>query len=311
MIYIDFEEGQGLGNQLFLYVAAYSLSKKHNTKVACINYTNFKGKEFLALDILILESISPKYKYYEKKVFDLVEKTYLYSYDKNFEEIDDETLIVGIFQDLAYQNYLTQNDLQSSIISINHKPVTNGETCCINIRGGEYKTVNSLLLNKLYWINAKRLFCRIYGSKIPIKIVTDDEEYAKSIFPDNEIVTGVENSFNELLSANYYILSNSSFPIIPILLNSKNVEDIFAPAGWSRPNGNSKFWYSPCNVYKGWKYLDTDGNIIDPVIVEKRKRHTEKYFFNNVLVVSENQINGFLLKAYMKTIKLISHLFKD
>ena len=47
MIRIKFEEGQGLGNQLWLFSATKSISEKLNYKLEIENFDKFKGLDFL------------------------------------------------------------------------------------------------------------------------------------------------------------------------------------------------------------------------------------------------------------------------
>ena len=50
MIKISFKKGQGLGNQLWLYTSAKSISEKLNFDLKILDFDNFKGKEFLSLN---------------------------------------------------------------------------------------------------------------------------------------------------------------------------------------------------------------------------------------------------------------------
>ena len=56
MIYLEFLEGQGLGNQLWNYVTLRSISSKLGFGYEIINPENFKGKNFLDI------TYSEKYK---------------------------------------------------------------------------------------------------------------------------------------------------------------------------------------------------------------------------------------------------------
>ena len=47
---IIFQEGQGLGNQLWLYASAKSICEKLDLKLEIKNFEKFKGKDFLNLD---------------------------------------------------------------------------------------------------------------------------------------------------------------------------------------------------------------------------------------------------------------------
>ena len=49
MLYLEFLDGQGLGNQLWNYVTLRSLSNKLGYEYEIINPKNFKGKSFLQI----------------------------------------------------------------------------------------------------------------------------------------------------------------------------------------------------------------------------------------------------------------------
>ena len=49
MIYLEFLDGQGLGNQLWNYVTLRSIAKKLDLNYEIINPDKFKGKEFLEI----------------------------------------------------------------------------------------------------------------------------------------------------------------------------------------------------------------------------------------------------------------------
>ena len=51
MIYLEFLEGQGLGNQLWNYVALRAITEKLGFNFKIINPHKFKGKEFIDINM--------------------------------------------------------------------------------------------------------------------------------------------------------------------------------------------------------------------------------------------------------------------
>ena len=77
MIYVEFLEGQGLGNQLWNYVALRSISSKLGFGYEIINPENFKGKNFLDI------KYSEKYKEDVSSIYSN-EKSYEYIFRENY-----------------------------------------------------------------------------------------------------------------------------------------------------------------------------------------------------------------------------------
>ena len=50
MLNISFKNGQGLGNQLWMFAAAKSISEKLNIELNIFEFSKFKGRDFLILD---------------------------------------------------------------------------------------------------------------------------------------------------------------------------------------------------------------------------------------------------------------------
>ena len=51
----------------------------------------------------------------------------------------------------------------------------------------------------------------------------------------------------------HLIIANSSFAILPALLN-ENVKEVITPRYWARPN--TKVWALPQNYYKQFTYIE-------------------------------------------------------
>lgn len=134
------------------------------------------------------------------------------------------------------------------------------DTCIINVRGGEYKSIPNVLLRKEYWDGAMR-FMKMRNKNIKFVVVTDDVPYAQSLFPE------IKDIYHFSIGMDYYIinnahnliLSNSSFAIFPAWLNPVPNKMVVAPRFWARHNVSSGYWASSDVFTFGWWFLDRNG----------------------------------------------------
>jgi hypothetical protein len=84
------------------------------------------------------------------------------------------------------------------------------------------------------------------------EVHTDDIEEAKKFFPDYPITHDIGLNWRSIRYAKYLILANSSFAILPALLNL-DVQKVIAPRYWARRN--VKVWALPQNYYKKFNYI--------------------------------------------------------
>ena len=282
MIYLEFLEGQGLGNQLWNYVALRAITEKLGLHFKIINPYKFKGKEFI--DIRYSSQIDKKRDnkikniFYESLFHDKNLKTYSSYFDKEVLKINPNTEIRGLFQS---EKYLFDKDINNYIkIKNNFKKNNNLKNkCLINIRGGEYKRFKNLILPKKYWLDAIENIKKI-SEDITFLIVTDDYDYASKLLPNIKILKGnISQDFINLFSAEYVILSNSSFAYFPVSLGEKP-KIIIAPAHWSRFGNNLERWTSPSNYYKGWKYQDKSGSFLTNKQIKQSIKSTITHYSN-------------------------------
>ena len=81
MIFIKFEKGQGLGNQLWNYVTLRSIAKYKSFDYSVLDYQNFKGIKFLEIEKSNLEL--SEFECIEEKINNFHETIY---YDKELDE---------------------------------------------------------------------------------------------------------------------------------------------------------------------------------------------------------------------------------
>lgn len=248
-----FHKGSGLGNQLHRYVMTRVLALDKGYDWGMIGIPYFKGYSFLNLDFGDLVEMENAKVFKEKRINNK-ERVDVREYDSDIQRVEDNTLIDGEFQDERYwEKYAHLVDRWFSVEPLDLSP----NMCVINFRGGEYKYFPELFLSQKYWVDAVNHMKKINPNMI-FKVVTDDEEEARTFFPTFEISHDIGKDWRSIRYAKYLILSNSSFAIFPAWLGSAH---IIAPYGWARHNVG--FWALPQNKYKGWNYLDKDGKIIE------------------------------------------------
>lgn len=251
-----FHEGSGLGNQLHRYVATRCLALDKGYEFSMVNPSGFKGKSFMRLD---MGSEFPYSHFIEANTGRVIveredqkmwqETTKYYNPEFNF--IEDDTIIDGEFQDERY--FEKHLDKILNWLNINPELMSGfyDDICVIGFRGGEYKIFPELFLTKEYWDEAIAKV-RAIKPNVTFKVVTDDPVTAKGFFPDFPISHEIGDDWTSILFAKFLIIANSSFYILPSLLN-KNAHTIIAPRYWARRNTGE--WSMPQNYYKSFKYI--------------------------------------------------------
>lgn len=132
-------------------------------------------------------------------------------------------------------------------------------TVVLNVRGGEYKGVSSLLLGKEYWEKAINILKDILY-KPNFICITDDIPYANSLFgeeiPAYHFSVGCD--YYIINNAKNLILSNSSFAIFPTWLNQRGIF-VIAPRYWARHNVSTGYWANSDIWTFNWWFLDKNG----------------------------------------------------
>lgn len=245
-----FYEGSGLGNQLHRYVATRVLALDKGYEFGMRHTELFKGKEFMKLDMGI--EFSPfAYEmldrvWYEKKAIE--DGIDIRSYDPEINFVEDNTVIDGEFQDPRYFEHRLPEIREWLKVEPLDMP---DDVCVINFRGGEYKAFPDLFLTKEYWDETIQIMKEKYPG-IRFEVHTDDQITALQFFPDFPVIIGIGLNWRAIRYAKHLILSNSSFAILPALLN-EDVKEVIAPRYWARHN--THVWAQPSNYYKGWKYI--------------------------------------------------------
>lgn len=314
MLVIEFKKGQGLGNQLWNYASLRSIARYKKFSYRVMSFDNFKGTDFIKIKERDTDEEINKIDlqlFKEKHYYDNDLKCFVYGYDKDIKNIEDDTKLEGVFQSEKYlfPNKKIINDFFDIDLK-NYKQKVNFEkTCILNIRGGEYKMHRELILPKTYWLNAIKNIKERFGN-LEFKIITDDNDYASRLFPNYEIIRGgIKSDFINLYFSKYLILSNSSFSYFPINLGTKP-KYVLAPFNWARFNNKYKRWVSFSNFTEEWHWQNQEGVILnnDELIISVKESET---FYNSLDVLTSSshfkkfKLRDLLPKGFKNKIKKI------
>ncbi len=253
-----FHKGSGLGDQLFRYITVRTLALDKGFEFGMVCPENFKGKDFMELDMgkkvdayISISEPNGKVNIEISSLKRWNETTNYYDPEINF--IGDNTIIDGNFQDERYWGHrldFIKYWLQTPVKET-EKLQQPDDLCVINFRGGEYSQVPELFLPKEYWDKAIDLIKNKY-TNITFEVHTDDQKLAKQFFPDLECISNIGVNWKTVRYAKHLILSNSAFGILPALLN-ENIKEVIAPRYWARRNKG--YWHLPQNYYKHFTYI--------------------------------------------------------
>lgn len=246
--------GSGLGNMLARYTAMRVLALDNGYDFSVIAPENFKGSSFMNLDMGLNLYIPYHLEMPAGKIVPIVnvgilweEKTNYYNPEFNF--IEDHTIIDGEFQDERYIEHRLPEIREWLKVEPLEMP---DDLCIINFRGGEFQYFPELYLTLEYWHEAIGRM-RAINPSMRFQVHTDDYIAAKKMFGDQfDIIADIGINWRNIRYAKYLILSNSSFAIIPTLLN-EDVKLTIGPRYWGRRN--TKVWQMPQNYYKKIKYI--------------------------------------------------------
>ncbi len=253
-----FHQGSGLGNQLFRYVTVRTLAADKGYKYYMYSTTDdsgkekdFKGQSFMRIDWNDTNGPPVPFatlkQWNEKKVVE--NGVDIRGYDPEINFVEDYTIIEGEFQDERYWGHRL-NDIREWL-KVEPLAVAD-DVCLIGFRGGEYATVPDLFLPHEYWDICIEKMLAINPNMV-FHVVTDDPVTAAAFFPNFSITHDVEMDWKKIRYAKYAIVANSSFYILPRLLNEKPGRITLAPRYWARRN--TKTWALPQNYYSAFTYV--------------------------------------------------------
>ena len=246
MIIGHFHSGSGLGNQLARYIFTRVKADELGVPFGMTGF--FKG-DFIDIDLGEPVPIDlSKYKTFNEERVNTPDGVDIRPYDPKTRDIKDNTIVDGEFQDIKYFEHKI-DELQGVLGT--REIIMWDNVCVINFRGGEYVGIKDLFLPQEYWDKAIEEI-RALHRDIKFEVHTDDEVTARQFFPNFVIKTGMDINWRSVRYAHYLILSNSSFGIVPALLNVK-AKKIIAPKYWA--GYNVGYWKLPQNQYEKFTYI--------------------------------------------------------
>lgn len=318
MITTELYDGQGLGNQLWVYAACRSIAEKLQLPYRILSPDKFKGSSFLDIDFGPEDmpqtdtetTKSALSTFYEQLFYDEELDHFSSHFDSAVLRLKPFTKIHGLFQSEDY--FFGDLTLPKKYIKVKaihlEKELVPDDCCVINLRGGEYKRHKNLILPKSYWHNAMRNMRNLFGID-KFTVVTDDPRYANALFPELPVLKGgITECYVALYQARYLILSNSSFSYFPV---KTGIDKLFviAPVHWARFGNKYSRWASPANLYQSWMWQDVNGllhsytDCLPEQLSTKAHYHDNYYVSTQPSAVMNPGIRGYLPAWLKKPIK--------
>lgn len=284
MIITEIYNGQGLGNQLFVYVAIRMLAHKLGYKYGIMNPEKFKCNDFMNLDPgeKVIGGSGPEggppdtlpegilnyyHEYVHGKNHYLSDNTRTFQLtDKNLFSVSDNTKIEGVLQSEEY--FYDRIDLVKEWLKINPKKEhfdTNGKNICIlNFRGGDIIGNPGWWLPRSYWLNAIDNMIQ-YNPNMQFAIVTNDVASANYMLPEYPAYhESIAWDYVAIKNARNIICSSSTFACFP-LWTSECLEYCISPKYWFDHNRSQGWWSLGCSIYSyPTHYMDRDGKLFTP-----------------------------------------------
>jgi len=325
MIVTELYHGQGLGNQLWSYVATRVLGVDLGYSFGIMSAHKFKGHEFLDLDFgekviggkgpeggppeLLPEGVHHYFR--EKEMWYTRFECDVRGLDQDLLKIGDNTKIEGYFQSeelIRHHRKEIKKWLKVKPEFDNYE-FSKDDICVLNVRGGEYKGIPYLILEKNYWINAMENMRKINPS---MKfVVVDDVPYAKSLLPELTVThVSIGDDFSIIKNAHYLILSNSSFAFFPAWIN-ENLKMAIAPKYWARHNVSDGYWACEFNIYDDWQWQDRKGNLFSAEQCRSEyESYKKKKKIQNLKPKSKSYFSKIIFKVIIKFKRIKKRIFE-
>ncbi len=283
MIGTEFLDGQGLGNQLFVYVTARAIAQEKGVPFGtagreCFANNIHSRRGMYFMDIDLGEEITPEQKARMKRFddddtrlflgnsrHDLTHGCYISGAKPSIHDVEDDTLLYGNLQDESYFGRYREEIREWLKVKpeADSREYTADDLCIVNMRGGEYTNDPALYLDRSYWLAGMREM-RKRNPGMRFMIVTEDEEAAKKVLPELECHHfDMGKDYVTIKNARYLLLSNSSFAVLPAM-TSTELKFAIAPKYWARHNVSDGYWASEQNIYSFLHYLGRDGKLYTP-----------------------------------------------
>ncbi|MCM1038256.1 MAG: glycosyl transferase [Ruminococcus sp.] len=303
MLGIETQEGFGLGNQLFFYIATRCIALDKGYQFSVLDPEHFAnnmhsdcGLYFMDLDYGVPSKKEDYQKIYHEKEdrlfvgnsrHDLTHGVYITGTDRGVFEIEDNTLLYGNFQAEYYFVHHRAEIKKWLRVKEEYdcKEYSRENLCILHLRCSDYMGSPELYLRKKYWIQGMKQMRRI-NPAMEFMIITNDVKEAGKILPGIPAYNfDLAKDYSILKNACYLLLANSSFAYFPAF-TSDTVQYILAPKYWARHNVSDGYWASEQNIYAGWHYMDRRGRVYSDTQcreeLSRYKKTSRKYARINV-----------------------------
>lgn len=310
MIATELYNGQGFGNQLWVYVLARIIADHKKCDFSILSSSQFKGSEFIDLDFGInidgytsnegpcnsLPNGIVNY-YQEKKEIHSELNLDVSRTDYKLFDIDLNTKIDGNLQSTKYLSGKREKILEWIKFKQEFSSdLLDENSCIIHLRCGDFYAQKDVFLPWSYYNNAMNIVKK-KNPNVKFFCVTDQPARAKEMFGDIEIIgSSVDSSsdnlmashhfggpigidFSLMVNAKYLIIPNSSFSWWAAYLNTTS-ELIIAPKYWSRFNISNGYWSTSDMIADEFSYIDREGKLFTPQECNSEKEDFEKHNLN-------------------------------
>lgn len=276
MLCTRFQYGQGLGNQLFVYVSTRAIALDNGYDYGYEGLENFgdrryndRGLYFMDLDFgRPVSGIEREYTELELRLktnnsyHDATIGCDIRLIDPDLLGVPDNTRVFGLMQGEDYFYHRKQEVRQWLKLKPEHdcKDFTHDDICVINFR--DYKGNDELFLPRDYWVRAIYHMLSL-NPNMQFLIITEAPNVAVEMLPelkDNVYHFDVGKDYAVIKNARWLILSNSSFAYFPAFTNEE-ARLIIAPKYWARHNVSDGYWSCGYNLYRDFVYMDRQGNL--------------------------------------------------
>ena len=275
MLATEFLHGQGLGNQLFVYVTTRMLARKlgyefgiAGLKDAGDSRVNQKGFYFMDLDYgkEVPEGLIRYDEYRHGAHTDPQLRTDIRLTDQNLLSIPDNHIIYGSLQSEDY--FCDRLDLIKEWLKVKDEYEhmdTNGKNICVmNFRGGDIVGNAGAYVSRSYWDKAIERM-KEYNPRMEFCIVTDDVATANQMLPEYPAYHhSIAWDYVAIKNARNIICTTSTFSCFP-LWTSETLEYCIAPKYWFHHNLSHGWWSLGCSIYSyPTYYMDRSGKLFTP-----------------------------------------------
>lgn len=248
-----------LGNHMWQYAVCRTLAEKNNYDFHIPR--SFLGSELFDCSLGV-ESDETKMQYTDSYMHNSFMAQF---YNPNIVRLQDFTKLVGFFQSERYilENKLNIQEwfsLKNPNIELIEKLDLFSDVCVINFRGGDYKEIPDVYLEKDYWINSVE-HMKKQSNNMKFIVITDDVDAASKLFPEYPTYHfSIAEDFFVISHAKYLIIANSTFSWWGAWLN-KSCQKVIAPKFWMRYNQSNGWWAPGESITKGFFYMGKDGRL--------------------------------------------------